>query len=116
MLPSQPGSVAPPHAAPARVSAFWHVPMAVALSPTHERPLPHGWALSHADSSVPRTWHRSVDATQTCAWSHAEVAHESPGAGGAAQTPHAAFFVPPQKPLAHWPLNAHAPPAGCAPA
>src|SRR5262245_55437135 len=87
-LPSQPGIV-PPHAAPAVVSAAWHVPAIpmFALSPVHDRPLPHGWFASHVPPISTRSSHRDVPATQDWPWAQLELVQSLPAAGAGAQVP-----------------------------
>jgi hypothetical protein len=97
-VPSQAAIVLPPHGEVVCSTEVMQIPgVAVAVSlPTQLEPLPQGSASSQEAPIAPSGSHSVVELTQVWSWPQADVAQESPGAGGVAQVPQRAYLVPEQ--------------------
>ena len=98
-------------AVPIVVAPIWQVPIVPLASsaPMQTRPDPHGAPLPHEAPDAARATHVDVSEVQVRPGPHVvRAAHDAPAWGAAWQTPHADAGAMAQKPLWHWPGNAHA--------
>ncbi len=103
MVSLQPAPVMPvgSQAVPTLSPAFWHVPDAVSVAPTQERPARHGFDfLSHAALALPGGSQKPLKQTRPMLHS-VSSAHWLPASGTAVQPPHVKKRSSSHQPLLH---------------